>query len=463
MKYFKKNLFIIILTMVTISCKDQFLDEKPSSSIVNPTTLSECQNLLDFSNVCNKTGALQQVASDEYSIVSQQNFDALLTRTEKNAYLRLSDVYEDEINIGDWREPYRAVFYANSILGVLESIPINSKNRSEHNHIKGQALFVRAYAFYDLVKSFCAVYDEQTVNSELGIPLRMNAGINEIVDRSTLAESYDRIITDVNMAKELLSSENFSPLYRNRASRASAFAFLARIYLNMGKYDLALNEANEALKIHSKIIDYNGVSTTVIAPFSSNAEETIFYSSQTFAYAALTAYTSRPSIAISQDLMNLYDKDDLRLAVYFLKNPIGNWNMKRSYSEILYPFTGLATDEVILIKAECLARKGDIVNTLSTLNSFLPNRYSNKVAYVPLNATSKEEALALVLRERRKELVWRGHRWSDIKRFNRDGAGIILRRTMNNRTYELLPNSNSYIFPIPNDEILLSGIEQNKR
>tara|TARA_R110002033_G_scaffold36621_1_gene75228 strand:+ start:3737 stop:3916 length:180 start_codon:yes stop_codon:yes gene_type:complete len=59
--------------------------------------------------------------------------------------------------------------------------------------------------------------------------------------------------------------------------------------------------------------------------------------------------------------------------------------------------------------------------------------------------------------------VWRGLRWQDIRRLNKEGAGITLTRTLKGENYTLPPNDPRYIFPIPDDEIALSGIKQNVR
>jgi hypothetical protein len=50
------------------------------------------------------------------------------------------------------------------------------------------------------------------------------------------------------------------------------------------------------------------------------------------------------------------------------------------------------------------------------------------VPYIPITAGSSDEASQLILQERRKELLFRGLRWIDIKRLNKEGAGIVLKR-----------------------------------
>jgi len=73
------------------------------------------------------------------------------------------------------------------------------------------------------------------------------------------------------------------------------------------------------------------------------------------------------------------------------------------------------------------------------------------------------EALDTILVERRKELAFRGLRWSDLRRLNKEGWGIMLNRNLNGVPYTLPPNSELYTLPIPPDVIQLSGIMQNPR
>ncbi len=188
------------------------------------------------------------------------------------------------------------------------------------------------------------------------------------------------------------------------------------------------------------------------------------------AYAETTGNgTTSTAIAVDPVLIGLYETNDLRLSIFFGKNALNNLNVKRGYIGAgIYTFTGLATDEVMLIKAECLARKGNFNSAMDVLNQLLVKRYkidpiTKKSTYVDQTAVSIDDALNKVLIERRKELVWRGLRWHDLKRLNKEGANITLKRNVGGTEYLLPPNSPLYIFPIPDDEIALSGIKQNIR
>ena len=125
-------------------------------------------------------------------------------------------------------------------------------------------------------------------------------------------------------------------------------------------------------------------------------------------------------------------------------------------------FSGIAIDEQLLIRAECNARLSNKQKALDDINTLLVKRYRNGT-YVPYAISNVPSVLDLVLRERRKELLMRSLRWTDLKRLNVLGAGIDLVRTVNGQTYKLNSNSPRYALEIPVDIIALSNIPQNIR
>jgi starch-binding outer membrane protein, SusD/RagB family len=446
------------LTVLLMGCnKETFLAKKPSTSIVQPKTLTDFMNLLDNTVVLNFTGGLAQLSADEYEV----SYEAFMagTETERNAYLWQAQIYNGDNNILDWNRLYAQIFYANNVLEGLSRS--DSVATAQGQFIKGWALFTRAFAYYDLAKNFCSLYNPSTASNELGLPLKLKPQIDEILPRASLADTYHQIFQDLDEAKALLPAQRPNNNL-NRPSKIATYALLARIYLDIRQYDKAEQAADSALFLYNKLIDYNTVSRISATPFSITHDELIYNTSQVNTYFFTTASAISPG-RVRDSVMVLYDKNDLRVPLYFNRTADGTYSKKRGYNGAGgYPFTGLATDELYLIKAECLARRNEISSALDWLSALLEKRYEHNV--VPsLIASSAEEALQLVLTERQKELIWRGLRWQDLKRLNAEGANITLSRTTNGQTYTLPPNSPRYAFPIPDDEIALSGIEQNKR
>ena len=252
------------------------------------------------------------------------------------------------------------------------------------------------------------------------------------------------------------------PQHRNRPSKSAAYGALARVYLSMNNYSNAEVYADSSLLLYNKLIDYNSVSQTSNTPFNGVNDEILFSANQIVAFGRLTSNSTSSVYSCDSNLIKSYENNDLRKTLFF-RNTNGKFIVKRGYGRAgLYPFTGLATDEVYLIKAECAARRNDIDEALIYLNKLLVNRY-RAGTFIPVTTGTATETIMKILEERRKELILRGVRWGDIKRLNVIEPTIALTRTVGNEMYQILPNSPRYALPIPNDEIVMSGIEQNER
>jgi hypothetical protein len=115
-----------------------------------------------------------------------------------------------------------------------------------------------------------------------------------------------------------------------------------------------------------------------------------------------------------------------------------------------------------LILAECYARNGDIQNANRFLEELLSKRYLE--GNFVFNSSYHISLLDRVISERRKELVFRGIRWSDLRRLNKEADfKQELTRVVDGKTYTLLPNDKKYILPIPDLVIKISGMQQNER
>lgn len=450
----------IILFFLTIfflqSCsKKKFLEAKPNSDIVVPTTLDEMQALLEYDNVMSETPVLGEVSSDNYYL--NYTFWEGLNSTEKNSYTWQKEIYNGEGSIGDWNLPYQQIFYANVVLEGLAKLDKNN-NEQQWNKIKGSALFIRAYAFYNLAQIFSPAFGDNSANGNLGLPLRTTANINDIYKRATVKQTYDLILDDLTKAASLLPTN--IEKNRNRPNKPAAFAMLARVYLSMRDYENARLYADSCLGLYNALIDYNSLSKLSPLPFQPDNAETLYQSKLLSTNIVLRAY-NRNSI-IDSTLFNSYSTNDLRAdSIFYTINSSGYPNIKGSYNGSVFLFSGLATDEVYLIRAECQAKSGFTTEALNDLNTLLIKRWDTGT-YVPYIASSAEEARTIILNERRKELAFRGLRWTDIRRLNIEGANISLKRILN-QEYHLPYNNNRFILPIPPDVIALSGIEQNPR
>jgi len=225
----------------------------------------------------------------------------------------------------------------------------------------------------------------------------------------------------------------------------------------MGRYQLAGEYAAKGISINGTLIDYNSLSTTASFPLVQFNPEVI-YACHFLTPAQLTQARAR----VSEVLLALYPADDLRRSIFFKAGTSSTTIFKGSYEGSASLFCGVATDELLLNLAETKAREGNATEALSLLNSLRIKRIK-KASYFALSGLDAAAALEQVLSERRRELVFRGIRWMDIKRLNQQGRAITLKRNLDGKEYVLAPNDPRYALAIPEDIIRLSGIQQNPR
>ncbi len=443
------------------SCtKPGFLDKTPDTRLVLPNTLSTLQALLDNEHIINQTPKLGELSADDFWL--DYGFWQGLKAEERNAYVWAQDIYEGGMGIGDWDIPYQQVFYANTVLEGLKGIAIGADSLQKAASIAGSAYFIRAYAFYELAQLFCMDYNPGTAAADPGIPLRLNPDIGPVSVRASVEQTYKQILQDLEEARALLDAERPGQNL-NRPSLPALMAFRARVCLTMGDFTDARNYADSCLKLYPVLVDYNSIDTTQFFPFPLLNPEILYQGNLQPDLHALLGLAS-PLCIIDSGLYRSYVADDLRRPLFFGHNSNGQPTIKAGYNSSIFPFSGLATDEVWLIRAESSARLGDVGDALNSLNELLVNRWRTG-SFVPLQAADADTALALVLAERRKELPFRGLRWTDLRRLNRlaGSAGIMLKRELNGVEDSLPSGDKRYIMPIPPDVIATSGMQQNPR
>jgi starch-binding outer membrane protein, SusD/RagB family len=460
------NKFLVLVWLLGAfsSCHKGFLDAKPSTNLEVPTTLSDFQALLDNTTVFGLVPTLGEASADNY-FFTYPYWQTLDTR-EKNAYVWTVDIFQGQGGQQDWNTPYQQVFYANVVLDGLGSQP-SQDSVAEWNALEGAALFFRAFAFYNIAQVFAPLYADSLINMPLGIPLRLHADINTPSTRSTIGQTYQQIIRDLDSA-ELFLPAGEPNAYRNRPIRLAAQALLARVYLSMRKYPRARAYADSALQAYSTLIDYNTLDTLNPFPIILLNAETLYQASFLGVSVASAPYPLAlaggfyPNTRIDSGLMHSYDPNDLRRIVCYNYKPLDASDLKGSYAASFIPFGGLATDELYLIRAECAARDSDANSAMADIDSLLSKRWRTGT-FPGYTVGSAREALDTVLLERRKELAFRGLRWTDLRRLNAEGANDTLTRNLNGTLYTLAPNSSLYVLPIPPDVISLSAIAQNVR
>ncbi|GGA95653.1 RagB/SusD family nutrient uptake outer membrane protein [Mucilaginibacter rubeus] len=444
----KKTFLYIAALFLLSSCTKDFLDKKPDKSLLVPTDAADFQAILDNYNIMNVMPGLGTIASDHYYLPG--NVVKSLLPVQQNSYLWKDDIFEGQ-TATDWNTPYKQVFYANVVLDGLAGKGSDGSNDNSINNLKGSALFYRSLAFYNLSQIFAAPYVETTAVNLPGIPIRLSSDVNVKVGRGTLKGTYQQIVGDLITAMDLLPTK---AAFKNRPSKAACAALLARTYLCMGDYKDAGILAGKCLSITDELYNLSDLDPTADFPFPeplpNDNKEVLFYQG----FVSYSFFT-RGRTLVDSTLYRSYTSTDLRKPMFFYE--VGNTGV------IYSGFTGIGIDEQYLIKAEVSVRSGDVVTGINTLNTLLQTRYE-KGTYKAIVANERDAALKLILEERRKELVGRDLRWTDLRRLNNEEAtATTLKRIVDGVTYVLPPNDKKYVFPIPPDEIQRSGIQQNPR
>lgn len=453
-----KNMLLFCALLCFSFCGKEFLDIKQNKRQVVPTTIKDFQGMLDNVTDLNDFSSfeLSIVGSDEY-YVTEDIWKLVPRPYQKNGYIWAEEIYEN-VPGDDWDKGYHRILLTNMAIEGIEKIKPANDQKEEWNNVKGSGLFMRAFNHYQLAQLFCKPYNNLTAGTDLGIPLRLESDITMKSSRGTLQGVYDQIISDLEEALPMLPE---IPVNKYRPSQPAVHALLARIYLQLGDYKKAEEHASKVLKITNTLIDFNNLDINERYSFPQDLEMNpeILY----FCNIPNIAITNISRFDVDKDLLSSYADDDLRRHVYWFNHNSGRIVFKGSYLGYGAFFTGLATDEVLLTRAECYARLGELPMALMDLNKLLKNRF-DKDFFMPIKSENADHILKIILEERKKELVLRGTRWEDLRRLNKeDRFAITLRRELGGRVYELLPNSKRYVWPIPANEIDLSGIEQNER
>lgn len=444
------NLILMVLIVSLGSCGD-YLDPKPDQGLLVPKTLDDFQLLMDNNVVFNRQAYLPTISSDEFWTSSEayQN----LTVSEQGAYLWKEDPYQGA-STWDWDYAYRQVFYANVVLeGLMDYTGPDIQRKEE---LEGMALFYRSYAYFHLLQEFAPAFRKSGGNEQLlGIVLRNGSDVNIPSKRSSLAESYTQMIGELEKAVEMLPET--SP-FKTRPSKAVGYALLAKSYLLVFEFEKALNAAETSLLAYTERQDFNELDVFALRPFTRFEAETMFYS-----VLHSSNFTGGSQTFVDTLLIQAYDSTDLRLKAYFNPDENGMYRMSGHLTGNTILFGGIGVGELQLIAAESAVRTGNKSLALQYLNDLLINRYAAEY-WSPIAGIEGEELLKRILLERRKELIGRGVRWSDLRRLNQEqDFESEIRREVDGKIYLLEPESSAYVFPIPDNEIQRSGIAQNER
>jgi hypothetical protein len=190
--------------------------------------------------------------------------DPGLNKGDMRAFDQLNGSSSNSSMNAEWNGPWTAIYQANNVITNYNQV---NSTEALKNQSVGQAYFLRAWGYYNLVRTFGAVPLIDKV-----IP------VDDRPARSDVSSVYGLIVNDLKTAKRLLPTS--FPGQPGRANQMAARAMLADVYLTMAgwplkkteNYALAAAEADSVIKTgtYSLMNDYAAVFTT------NNNSESVF-------------------------------------------------------------------------------------------------------------------------------------------------------------------------------------------
>lgn len=467
-----KKIFITILfAAVALSGCKKYLDIRPKGYTI-PEYYDDFAKLLNDLALTRVTAAYVNFLTDDVQAGQEKDVESaadypLYELYKRNLYeFQHGTIMEDGQSDTFYEPAYDHIYTYNTVINHIESVTDATEVRKQQ--LKAEAIVGRAFEYFNLVNTYSVHYDPATAATDLGVPLVLTDDIYFKYKRNTVAEVYQQIISDLEVALPNLGE---TAPHKFRPTKGVGYAFLSKLNLYMGNYDEALKNANEALKLNSYLIDYSVYTTKdgqwgrvhymgtdnkpVSFPDVKDNKEAI--------WARVSAASSSnifKEVYASKDLIETYKAnlptgaEDKRYSLFFLdgESQFGSGVIKFPGRVLWAPYvdfnTGIGTAEMYLIAAECEARVGSKDKALVHLNIL---RNARIVGNKPLVAATNDDALKLSLDERRREMPNLGiTRLVDLKRLNKDPrfAKTITHKT-ETQTYTLAPNDLRYVLPIP--------------
>ena len=433
----------------------KYLDTKPDVSLRVPETLEDLELMLNNTGVMNLAGSAVPEGFSDNIFLYPSDQQALTLPSSMEIYTWGAQPFIGLPFPDDWSRLYQVVNVSNVVLEKLEKIQPAQHELNRWEQVKGTALFFRTRAFLESLVIWGKGWQASTAATDPGIPLKLTSDYNEPINRQAVSACFEQMETDITTAIALL---NTTTGIVTKPNKAAACALAARIYLYRSDFDQALKMAEAAIGLQNSLLDFNTLNTSAAYPVPRFNEETIFYS-----YVLAPQLLTNTRARIDTLLVEAFHTDDLRLQAWFRSQSGGTRGFKGGFSGGSQLFTGFTVGEMMLVKAECLARLGSPAAAVHVLDQLLVSRYK-KGKYQPLPVGNAAEVLEMVLMERRKETIYRCLRWYDLKRLQGIGEAMItLQRQTATETIKLLPGDNRYAAAIPELVIQSNGIAQNPR
>lgn len=467
----KISLLFVALLGGLVSCKEDFINLAPLSNQTSSTFFKTADDFkqgvnavydgLQSQKTYGKTFYyLAEVRSDNTDIGDRganagiaSHLD-LFTEITTNPFL--SDAYSGF---------YIVISRANAVLGQIDPSGINEVQKNQY---KGEALFLRALSYFNLVRLFGdlpLVTNVQSPSASLG---------NK---RNKVAEVYAQIEKDLTDAASLLPN-SYAAADAGRATADAAFALLGKVYVTEKKWDQAISALQKVSGTHRLLDNYadlfkveNAVNEETLFAvrfkkgLSPGEGNTFFNDMMPRIYINGVSYSGATNNRPTKSIVRSFAGNDKRFAgsldtVYQTSATAYNkGNYIKKYLD-LPSTTGdqgssvpvIRFAEVLLLLAEAQNEKAyaggaafDNLNKVRARAGLAPK--------TPANLPDQEAFRDAIFAERRVELAFENDRWFDLIRYSK-GLSIIQKHLLDE--YNLATpvlTASRFLFPIPQSEI----------
>ncbi|MGI8636660.1 MAG: RagB/SusD family nutrient uptake outer membrane protein [Segetibacter sp.] len=473
-KLYKVYSIVILITLLT-SCGDKFVDLSPldQATVGNSFNTPDDANLavmgvydaLQGGSYPQDMAFLTELVTDNTMVQPTRIADAGRGDLRELEFFQFTD--NNSYFQSRWSGLYRGIARANLVLEKIEQITF--QDEALKNQYKGEAKFLRALFYFDLVRFFGPV--------PVSLTEIKSADEAFALKRSPETEVFQTIINDLNDAATVLPvSYNSSNV--GRATKGAAQALLAKVYLTNNNPNLALPILRELTKAP---YSYKLMPTYAAAFDTDNTAEAIFEIQYTSSIAGegnpypnffltndgtagkdiygsgFLGNTGQGINLPTQDMYDAYEPNDARrtysIIKYYSKQEAGN-------VYVIYKYRGVPTspnnseDNIPVLRyADVLLMLAEAINetnknpTTEAYDAVDLIRVRAGLAPLPRNL-AYESFKTKLLQERRVEFAFENQRWFDLKRFNK-AVEILSAKGYAIKPFHLL-------YPIPRKEVLIS-------
>ena len=477
-KYFR-NLTILGAVILIFSACKKALETMPKNSIELSEALKTKEGLQATLVAIYNTLQTSGYYGRDFIVIPEILADNVEITTANSNRFIVQGNNSPGAHVGIWTAAYANINRANIILAFVDNTQATSAEKAQS---KGEAYFLRALMYHDLIKSYARsplFLNSGTGGSfDLGVPIVTVPVITSDAitypKRNTIAEVYTQIMQDIINANSLLS--NTGVAYRARKVAVQALA--SRVELYNGNWSQSERWADSVILQNTvPLAPASTYFNTATAPGWGNAHsETIFgltYQTgennpgtdalQYIYYRNLPTLQGYADATTQLSLRNAYrvvgtTSSDLRFInlvsvqtkssqqVFFTKKWPGVRQLGQDDVMIL------RTSEIYLNRAEARAKQGGAKEALAIADV---NLIKSRAGLTPLPTSGAglltgAALITEILRERRVELAYEGHRLFDLVRNGLD---------VNKNPSNIVFGTNAYNFLIAN--LLQADLDAN--